>query len=71
MQVPSLGQEDPPEVGNGSPLQYSCLENSMDRGGWQANIHGVTESDMTKHAHQVLNSNKWSLFPLIKNQYNH
>ena len=30
--VQSLGQEDPPEEGNGYPLQYSCLENSMDRG---------------------------------------
>ena len=31
MQIPSLGQEDPPGEGNGNPLQYSCLENSMDR----------------------------------------
>ena len=27
--------------GNGSPLQYCCLENSMDRGGWKATVHGV------------------------------
>ena len=33
--------------GNGYPPQYSCLENSTDRGAWQATIHGVTESDMT------------------------
>ena len=31
-------------VGNGKPLQYSCLENSIDRGGWQATVHGVTKS---------------------------
>ena len=31
MWVWSLGQEDPPEVGNGNPFQYSCLENPMDR----------------------------------------
>ena len=31
-------------IGNSNPLQYSCLENSMDRGAWQATIHGVTES---------------------------
>ena len=31
-----------PEVGNGNPLQYSCLENSMDRGAWWITIHGVT-----------------------------
>ena len=30
--------------GNGNTLQYSCLENSMDRGAWQAIVHGVTES---------------------------
>ena len=30
--------------GNGNPLQYSCLENSMDRGTLQATVHGVTES---------------------------
>ena len=30
--------------GNGNPLQYSCLENSMDRGAWLATVHGVTKS---------------------------
>ena len=30
--------------GNGNQLQYFCLENSMDRGAWQATVHGVTES---------------------------
>ena len=30
--------------GNGNPLQYSCLGNSMDRGAWQATVHGVTKS---------------------------
>ena len=34
--------------GNGNPLQYSYLENSMDRGVWQATVHGVAESDMTE-----------------------
>ena len=32
----------------GNPLQYSCLENPMDRGAWQVTSHGVTESDMTR-----------------------
>ena len=31
-------------LGNGAPLQYSCLENSMDRGAWWAAVHGVTKS---------------------------
>ena len=38
-----------PGGGNGNPLQYSCLENPMDRGVWQAIVHGVTELEMTEH----------------------
>ena len=33
-----------PGEGNGNPLQYSCLENPMDRGAWWATVHGVTKS---------------------------
>ena len=33
-----------PGGGNGNPLQYSCLENPMDRGDWQATVHGVAKS---------------------------
>ena len=36
--------ERAPGEGHGNPLQYSCLENSMDRGAWQATVHGVTQS---------------------------
>ena len=37
-----------PGEGNGNPLQYSCLKNSVDRGAWQATVHGVTkELDIT------------------------
>ena len=42
-QVRSLGWEDLPGEGNGHPLQYSSLENSLDRGARQATVHGVTE----------------------------
>ena len=40
----SLGREDSPGEGNGNPLQYSCLENPMDRGAWWATVHGVATS---------------------------
>ena len=36
--IPGLGRS--PGGGYGNPLQYSCLENSMDRGAWQATVHG-------------------------------
>ena len=39
-----LGSGRSPEEGNGNPLQYSCLENSMDRGAWQATVRGVTKN---------------------------
>ena len=41
----SLGQEDTLGEGNGNPLQYSCLENPMNRGAWWAAV--ARESDMT------------------------
>ena len=44
--IPGLGRS--PGIGNGNPLQYSCLENSMDKGAWQVTVHGVIESDMTE-----------------------
>ena len=42
--TPGSGLGRSPGVGNGSPLQYSCLENSMHRGAWQAMVDGVTKS---------------------------
>ena len=39
---PGLGRF--PEEGNGNPSQYSCLENSTDRGAWQATVHGIAKS---------------------------
>ena len=40
--IPGLGRS-PGGGGNGNPLQYSCLENPMDRGAWLAAVHGVTK----------------------------
>ena len=50
-----LGLGRSPEGGNGNPLQYSCLENPMDRGIWQAIVHGVAKSQtrLSVHTHKV------------------
>ena len=50
--IPGSGRS--PGVGKGNPLQYSCLENLMDRGAWRATVHRVTELDIieaTQHVH--------------------
>ena len=44
--IPGLGRSSGEE--NGYPLQYSCLQNSTDRGAWWATVHEITESDMTE-----------------------
>ena len=46
------GLERCPEEGNGNPLQYSCLENPMDRGAWQVTIHWVVKNQ-TRQKQQV------------------
>ena len=40
--IPGLGRS--PGAGHGNPLQYSCLENPVKRGAWQATVHGVAKS---------------------------
>jgi len=44
--IPGLGGS--PGEGHGNPLQYSCLENPMEKGAWQATVQGATELDTTK-----------------------
>ena len=44
--IPRLGRS--PEGGPSNPLQYSCLENPMDRGAWWPTVHGVPELDLTE-----------------------
>ena len=45
------GQEDPLGEGNGSPFQYSCLGNPVDRGAWQVTVHGVAKSGTQLSTH--------------------
>ena len=47
------GSERSPGGRNGYTLQYSCLENPLDRGALRATVHGVTELDMTEHPHTM------------------
>ena len=49
--TPGLGRS--PGGGNSNSLQYSCLESPMDRGAWQATVHGVTKSrtQLSTHTH--------------------
>ena len=47
--IPELGRSS--GVGNGNPLSYSCLENSMARGTWRATVHAAAASDATQHTH--------------------
>ena len=64
--VQSLGREDPLEKEMAIPLQYSCLENAMDRGAWWATVHGVAKSrtrlsDLTLSFLYLLNGQAGSL----------
>ena len=52
--VPGLGRF--PGEGNGNPLQYSCLENSMDGEAWWATVHGVAKSQTRQRLHIHLNA---------------
>ena len=53
-----------PGVGNGKPLQHSCLENSMDRGDWKATVHGVTKNltQLSMHTHTHTHTNAHRVF---------
>ena len=65
--IPGLGSF--PGEGNGNPLQYSCLENSMDGGAWWAAVHGVAKS-WTRLSDFTFTFNirylfQWSLQPFL------
>ena len=68
--VPGLGRS--PGVGNGNSLQYSCLENSMDRGAWRGASPRVKrprvpvqESNTTEHTHRILITCKHRYYQLL------
>ena len=69
------GSEGYPAEGNGNPLQYSCLENSMDRGAWWVTVHGVTKSQITTkrlthtHTHTHTHNLAWILAPTCNIMY--
>ena len=70
----SLSQEGSPRVGNGNPVQYSCLGNPMDRGTWQATVHGVSKtwtwiSTLVPHGFLVRNQVYYSAEHTVWNQW--
>ena len=75
--IPGLGRS--PGGGNGNPLQYSCLDNLMDRGAWWATVHGVAKSwmkiePMCAHVRMCMcahthTHNVWEKFILLTNQF--
>ena len=64
--IPGLGGSS--AVGNGNPLQYSCLDNPMDRGAWWSTAHGVTKSwtQLSMHKANAKCCCKWKIFILFK-----
>ena len=64
MRVSSLGSGRSPGGGHSNPLQYSCLENLMDRGAWQATVHGFAK---TQTLLKQLNTHTQSSWLLLYN----
>ena len=72
MRFLSLGKEDPLEKENGSPLQYSCLENPTDREAWWATVHGIARvghNFVTKPPPPMAEGPESSLESLIREPY--
>ena len=61
-----LGSARSPEVGNGNPLQYSCLENSIDRGAWWATVQQKVGHDLVTEQRQLYTLLKGSPLTILK-----
>ena len=62
--IPGSGRS--PGEGNGNPLQYYCLENSMNRGAWWATVHGVLQLDTTERLRCIEFMLRWIQQPHFK-----
>ena len=60
--IPGLGRS--PGEGNGNPLQYSCLENPMDRGAWRTTVHGVAKSQTRLSDYTQVNLSDPKVLPM-------
>ena len=68
--IPGLGRS--PGRGHGNPLQYSCLENPMDRGAWRAIVQGIAKrwtKGLSTHAHWSPGTKLWVLHPPLSLQF--
>ena len=67
-----FGSGGAPEAGNGNSLQYSCLRNPMDRGAWQATVHGVANSrtQLNTHTHTHTHTHTPLLFICLETLVN-
>ena len=61
--IPRWGRS--PGEGNGNPLQYSCLEDPMDRGAWRATVHGVAKSQTRLTENTTLTHSLFHFFLLL------
>ena len=64
--TPGLGRS--PGVGNGNPLQFSCLGNSMDRGAWQATVHGAAKNQARLGSHRQTSEKQLAQTQVVGNQ---
>ena len=64
--TPGLGRS--PGVGNGNPLQFSCLGNSMDRGAWRATVHGAAKNQARLGSHRKTSEKQLAQTRVVGNQ---